>query len=288
LRPRSTRSTSRGFRGWRHCSRKWATNHGFLRHPTRLRCSTSTPSQPDLHAARFDASRAARLNQNSGDGTPIMVTIRPRRPGFRCASQPRPEFRQGGAGRRVPAHRSQPDLLAGGRGLSLDRNEPANDSLLSDLRPTSTWGGFPPTCGVTLPESSTCRRAISTTTSRSAPDPRRSIAAGCRCDGSEARRLTALVTKPGRAGGTASPMFRSDYGVARERGGRSPARSRSEPGAALTGYATYRRRASECASDLRRLRANRAFEADVDPEPRRLGRRHTGSPQRWNGRRVGC
>ncbi len=55
---------------------KWAIDHGFL----------LTPDAPDVldfyshrskifMAARFDASRAAELGQQSGDGTPIMLTI---------------------------------------------------------------------------------------------------------------------------------------------------------------------------------------------------------------------
>ena len=55
---------------------KWAIDHGFLLTP-------DAPEVLDFYshrskifmAARFDASRAAALGQQSGDGTPIMLTI---------------------------------------------------------------------------------------------------------------------------------------------------------------------------------------------------------------------
>jgi hypothetical protein len=128
---------------------KWAVDHGFLLTP-------DAPAMLDFYgrrspifmAARFDATRAQKLGQSSGDGTPIMLTIPVKEPW-------------------VPLHilslgldkaavvdadvflltDSQPKLLAGGTGLSLQRNEPANESLLTDLRidkgmswvPTHMW-----------------------------------------------------------------------------------------------------------------------------------------------------
>src|ERR1700754_199967 len=55
---------------------KWAIDHGFLLTP-------DAPEVLDFYshrstifmAARFDAARAASLGQQSGDGTPIMLTI---------------------------------------------------------------------------------------------------------------------------------------------------------------------------------------------------------------------
>ncbi|MDQ1449364.1 MAG: hypothetical protein QOC79_2335, partial [Actinomycetota bacterium] len=55
---------------------KWAVDHGFLLTP-------DAPAMLDFYgrrspifmAARFDATRAQQLGQNSGDGTPIMLTI---------------------------------------------------------------------------------------------------------------------------------------------------------------------------------------------------------------------
>jgi hypothetical protein len=128
---------------------KWAVDHGFLLTP-------DAPAMLDFYgrrspifmAARFDATRAQKLGQSTGDGTPIMLTIPVKEPW-------------------VPLHilslgldkaavvdadvflltDTQPKLLAGGTGLSLQRNEPANASLLTDLRtdkgmswvPTHMW-----------------------------------------------------------------------------------------------------------------------------------------------------
>ena len=124
---------------------KWATDHGFL-------LSADAPEVLDFYArrspvfmaARFDASRAARLGQNSGDGTPIMVTIPTKAPWV-----PLRILSLGlGAAKVVNADvflltDDRPKLLAGGRGLSLDRNEEANVSLLDDLRSDKGMGWIP-------------------------------------------------------------------------------------------------------------------------------------------------
>ena len=99
-------------------------------------------------AARFDASRAAELGQQSGDGTPIMLTI--------PTDQPWVPLRILGLG----ADASQvidadvflltddrPQLLAGGSGLTVERSAAAGSGLLADLRsdkgmewvPDSMW-----------------------------------------------------------------------------------------------------------------------------------------------------
>jgi hypothetical protein len=124
---------------------KWATDHGFL-------LSADAPEMLDFYArrspvfmaARFDASRAARLGQNTGDGTPIMLTIPTKAPWV-----PLRILSLGlGAAKVVNADvflltDDRPKLLAGGRGLSLDRNEPANASLLNDLRADKGMGWIP-------------------------------------------------------------------------------------------------------------------------------------------------
>jgi hypothetical protein len=123
----------------------WAVEHGFLLTP-------DAPAMLDFYghrsqifmAARFDARRAQQLGQTTGDGTPIMLTIPVKQPW-------------------VPLHilslgldksavveadvflltDGQPKLLAGGSGLSLDRNESAPASLLSDLRIDKGMGWVP-------------------------------------------------------------------------------------------------------------------------------------------------
>jgi hypothetical protein len=124
---------------------KWAVDHGFLLTP-------DAPAMLDFYgrrspifmAARFDATRAQQLGQTTGDGTPIMLTIPVREPW-------------------VPLHilslgldkatvvaadvflltDQQPKLLAGGSGLSLQRNEAASTELLTDLRTDKGMGWVP-------------------------------------------------------------------------------------------------------------------------------------------------
>jgi hypothetical protein len=115
---------------------KWATEHGFLLTPDAPEMlDFYARRSPIFMAARFDATRAARLGQNTGDGTPIMVTIKTPTPWV-----PLRILSLGLDGAKVVnadvflLTDDRPKLLAGGRGLSLDRNEPANESLLTDLR----------------------------------------------------------------------------------------------------------------------------------------------------------
>ncbi len=124
---------------------KWATDHGFLLTPDAPEVLDFYAARsPIFMAARFDATRAARLGQNAGDGTPIMVTMK--------TDEPWVPLRILGLGLKetkvVDADvflltDAKPKLLAGGRGLALDRNEPANASLLSDLRSDTGMGWVP-------------------------------------------------------------------------------------------------------------------------------------------------
>src|SRR3954468_20149516 len=128
---------------------KWALDHGFFLSPDAPEVlDFYAERSPIFMAARFDASRAAALGQRSGDGTPILVTMPTDRPWV--------PLRILGLGAKpsqvIEADvflltDSEPKLLAGGRGLTLDRNEAASASLLDDLRsdkgmtwvPTSMW-----------------------------------------------------------------------------------------------------------------------------------------------------
>ena len=114
----------------------WARDNGFLLTP-------DAPEVLDFYghrsqifmAARFDAARAAALGQTAGDGTPIMLTIPTDAPWV-----PLRILSLGLEGEEVVEADvflltdEEPDLLAGGPGLSLDRSEPADDLLLDDLR----------------------------------------------------------------------------------------------------------------------------------------------------------
>src|SRR5262249_55461233 len=99
---------------------------------------------PIFMAARFDASRAARLGQNAGDGTPIMVTMKTAAPWV-----PLRILSLGlGTAKVVSADvflltDDRPKLLAGRRGLALDRDEAANQALLDDLRSDKGMGWVP-------------------------------------------------------------------------------------------------------------------------------------------------
>ncbi|MDQ1465883.1 MAG: hypothetical protein QOH10_298 [Actinomycetota bacterium] len=131
---------------------KWAVDHGYLLTPDAPEMlDFYARRSPIFMAARFDAARARRLGQQTGDGTPIMVTIPTKAPWV--------PLRILGLGldrtKIVDADvflltDNRPKLLAGGRGLSLSRDEQANALLLSDLRsdkgmswvPDSMWFTF--------------------------------------------------------------------------------------------------------------------------------------------------
>jgi len=96
-------------------------------------------------AARFDASRAAELNQATGDGTPIMLTIPTDDPWvplriLGLGLQPT-ELVQADVFLLTP---DRPQLLAGDEGLALQRSERASTGLLDDLRSDKGMGWVPP------------------------------------------------------------------------------------------------------------------------------------------------
>jgi hypothetical protein len=114
----------------------WALGHGFFLTPDSPEVLEFYAARsPVFMAARFDASRAKQLGQHSGDGTPIMVTIPTDRPWvpLRILSL--------GLEPNQPVDAdvflltdTQPRLLAGGRGLTIEHNAAASTSLLGDLR----------------------------------------------------------------------------------------------------------------------------------------------------------
>ena len=128
---------------------KWAIENGFLLPPDAPEVLDFYASRsPVFMAAKFDANRAAELGQGVGDSTPIMATI--------PTDDPWVPLRILGLGleasRTVEADvflltDQQPELLAGGPGLTLARSEAASPSLLGDLRsdvgmqwvPQSMW-----------------------------------------------------------------------------------------------------------------------------------------------------
>ena len=124
---------------------RWAIEHGFLLTPDAPEVlDFYARRSPVFMAARFDASRAAQLGQGTGDGTPIMVTIPTHQPWvpLRILGLGLPKDKRVEADVFVLTDR-QPKLLAGGRGLSLDRNEEASPQLLDDLRSDKGMGWLP-------------------------------------------------------------------------------------------------------------------------------------------------
>jgi hypothetical protein len=128
---------------------KWALEHGFFLTPDAPEVlEFYAERSPIFMAARFDASRAKALGQRSGDGTPIMLTIPTDQPWvpIRILSLGLPKAQAVDADVFLLTD-EEPKLLAGGPGLQLRRSEPANGSLLSDLRsdkgmewvPNSMW-----------------------------------------------------------------------------------------------------------------------------------------------------
>ena len=124
---------------------KWAVDHGYLLTPDAPEVlDFYARRSPIFMAARFDAARARTLGQNTGDGTPIMVTIPTKNPWV--------PLRILGLGldrsKIVDADvflltDTKPKLLAGGRGLHLNRDEAASESLLTDLRSDKHMGWVP-------------------------------------------------------------------------------------------------------------------------------------------------
>ncbi|HMJ77528.1 MAG TPA: DUF2330 domain-containing protein [Iamia sp.] len=115
---------------------EWAVDNGFLLTPDAPEVLEFYGERSEIFmAAKFDASRAAELGQQSGDGTPIMITI--------PTDDPWVPLRILGLGleedQQVEADvflltDDRPALLAGGEGLELARSEDAGDLLLDDLR----------------------------------------------------------------------------------------------------------------------------------------------------------
>jgi hypothetical protein len=115
---------------------QWAEENDFLLTPDAPEVlDFYAERSPYFMAAKFDAQRAAELGQGAGDSTPIMATI--------PTDDPWVPLRILGLGlesdQQVEADvflltEDQPQLLAGGPGLRLDRSEAASELLLDDLR----------------------------------------------------------------------------------------------------------------------------------------------------------
>ena len=115
---------------------EWATENGFLMTPDAPEIlDFYAERSPIFMAARFNADRADELGQSAGDSTPIMATI--------PTDEPWVPLRILGLGLEedelVEADvflltDEEPELLAGGPGVDVQRSEAASDLLLDDLR----------------------------------------------------------------------------------------------------------------------------------------------------------
>jgi hypothetical protein len=124
---------------------KWAIDHGFLLTP-------DTPEVLDFYshrskifmAARFDAARAASLGQQSGDGTPIMLTIPTEEPWvpLRILALGLDSLRFVNADVFLLTDQ-RPNVLVADNGVEAARSEPASPSLLDDLRSDTHMGWVP-------------------------------------------------------------------------------------------------------------------------------------------------
>jgi Uncharacterized protein conserved in bacteria (DUF2330) len=124
---------------------EWAADHGFLLTPDAPEVlDYYAERSPVFMAARFNAARAADLGQGAGDSTPIMATI--------PTDDPWVPVHILGLGLEDDVNveadvflltEQEPELLAGGSGLTLDVSEAADDRLLDDLRSDVGMGWVP-------------------------------------------------------------------------------------------------------------------------------------------------
>src|SRR5688572_8237747 len=115
---------------------EWALDNGFFLSPDAPEVlDFYAERSPIFMAATFDASRAAELGQTAGDGTPIMLTIPTDAPWvpLRILSLGLDSTQLVEADVFLLTD-EEPDLLAGGPGLTLERSEPAREGLLAAFR----------------------------------------------------------------------------------------------------------------------------------------------------------
>ena len=115
---------------------QWATDNGFLLTPDAPEVlDYYSRRSPVFMAARFDAAAASERGQQSGDGTPIHLTMPVDRPWvpLRILALGRDADSIVQADVFMLTDR-RPQLLAGDEGLQLARSESASPALLDDLR----------------------------------------------------------------------------------------------------------------------------------------------------------
>jgi hypothetical protein len=136
---------------------KWAIDHGFLLTP-------DAPEVLDFYshrskifmAARFDAARATELGQQSGDGTPIMLTIPVAEPWvpLRILALGLDSSQVINADVFLLTDKT-PNVLASDDGVNASVSEQASTSLLDDLRSDKHMGWVPDSMWLTYYDVST-------------------------------------------------------------------------------------------------------------------------------------
>lgn len=124
---------------------RWASDNGFFLSPDAPEMLDFYAERSEIFlAAKFDASRADDLGQQVGSSTPIMLTIPTDRPWvpLRILSLGADDSQVVEADVFLLTD-DEPQLLAGGDGLELDRSEPASRDLLDDLRSDEGMGWLP-------------------------------------------------------------------------------------------------------------------------------------------------
>jgi len=130
---------------------KWALQHGFLLTPDAPQVLDFYSRRSKIFmAARFDATRARELGQNSGDGTPIMLTIPTREPWvpLRILALGLDRSRAVDADVFLLTDR-RPMLRTGGVGTTVSRSDEASNGLLTDLRSDKGMQWVPDTMWLT-------------------------------------------------------------------------------------------------------------------------------------------
>jgi len=171
---------------------RWAIDHGFLLTPDAPEVLDFYSQRSKIFmAARFDASRAAQLDQQTGDGTPIMLTI--------PTDEPWVPLRILALGldtaKVVDADvflltDARPAVLAADDGVTIARSEPASTTLLDDLRRDQHMGWVPDAMWLSFVRIATTAGTL-----------RHDLAVSTRADTLPSARLAGFVTRdaPGDA-----------------------------------------------------------------------------------------
>jgi hypothetical protein len=115
---------------------QWALDNGFLLTPDAPEVlDFYAQRSPVFLAARFDASRAAEQGLAAGQGTPVHITMETPRPWvpLRILGLGLDDIQVVEADVFLLTD-EEPELLAGGDGLDVERSVPAREDLLVDLR----------------------------------------------------------------------------------------------------------------------------------------------------------